>query len=83
MAKLQEQLARISESAKKRIPEAARAVMARATDELRRSGISKRTLRVGAHAPEFSLPDADGKFVSSAELLKNGPLVASFYRGKW
>ena len=83
MARLQEQLARIKEGAKKRIPEAALAVMERATEELRRSGIAERTLRVGAQAPQFSLPDADGKLVNSAELLKVGPLVVSFYRGKW
>ena len=83
MAKLQEQLERIKESSKKRIPEAARAVMARAMDELKHSGISDRTLRAGSRAPEFSLPDKDGKVVSSAELLRNGPLVVSFYRGKW
>lgn len=83
MPKLQEQLERIKESSKKRIPEAALAVMAKALDELRRSGISERILRVGARAPEFSLPDADGKIFSSEGLLKNGPLVVSFYRGKW
>jgi hypothetical protein len=83
MARLQEQLERIKESGKKRIPEAARAVMAKAQEELKQSGIGERTLRVGARAPEFSLPDAEGKVVSSQELLRNGPLVVSFYRGKW
>ena len=83
MAKLQEQLERIKESGKKRIPEAALAVMVRALDELKRSGISEHTLRVGSRAPEFTLPDKDGQVVSSAELLRNGPLAVSFYRGKW
>ncbi|HEY6971947.1 MAG TPA: hypothetical protein VJA94_22240 [Candidatus Angelobacter sp.] len=83
MARLQEQLERIKESSKKRIPETALAVMAKALDELKRSGISERTLRVGSHAPEFSLPDKDGQLVSSTQLLRNGPLVVSFYRGKW
>jgi RecJ-like exonuclease len=83
MARLQEQLERIKESGKKRIPEAARAVMTRAQEELKQSGIAERTLRVGARAPEFSLPEADGKMVGSQDLLRNGPLVVSFYRGKW
>jgi peroxiredoxin len=57
--------------------------MAKAQEELKQSGIGERTLRVGARAPEFSLPDAEGKVVRSQELLRNGPLVVSFYRGKW
>jgi peroxiredoxin len=35
------------------------------------------------HALEFTLPDIDGTLVSSAELLRRGPLVVSFFRGKW
>jgi peroxiredoxin len=34
-------------------------------------------------APEFILTDADGNSVSSRELLANGPLVITFYRGAW
>jgi peroxiredoxin len=33
--------------------------------------------------PDFSLPDPDGKQISSTELLLRGPLVISFYRGVW
>jgi hypothetical protein len=83
VAKLQEQLERIKEGAKKRIPPETLATMGRTTEELRRSGIAERTLQVGGHVPQFGLPDADGKLVSSSELLRNGPLVVSFYRGKW
>ena len=36
-------------------------------------------LAIGAHAPEFTLPDADGKSVSLKALLKHGPLVLYFY----
>ena len=36
-------------------------------------------LAIGAHAPEFTLPDADGRSVSLQELLKSGPLVLYFY----
>ena len=83
MAKLREQLERIKESGKTRIPAEARAVMEQATEQLKRSGIAERTLHPGQPAPEFNLPDAEGRDVSSAEKLKTGPLVVSFYRGKW
>ncbi|QHI97491.1 redoxin domain-containing protein [Xylophilus rhododendri] len=57
--------------------------MHRATAELIASGAAQRALKAGDMAPVFSLPDADGNMVSSAALLKNGPLVMSFYRGVW
>ena len=34
-------------------------------------------------APLFELPDADGKFVTLASRLKDGPVVVTFYRGGW
>lgn len=36
-------------------------------------------LAVGARAPEFTLPDQDGRDVSLTSLLNNGPLVLFFY----
>jgi len=57
--------------------------MHRATVELVASGIADRALKAGDVAPDFALPDVDGKTISLAELLKSGPLVLSFYRGVW
>src|SRR5215813_564735 len=42
-----------------------------------------RPLGVGDPAPTFMLPDPDDVMISSAELLENGPLVVTFYRGIW
>ncbi len=36
-------------------------------------------LAIGAHAPEFTLPDADGQPVSLKKLLARGPLILYFY----
>ena len=44
---------------------------------------AKNALNVGAKAPEFSLKDSTGKLVSSKELLKQGAMVLTFYRGSW
>lgn len=63
-------------------PEAV-ALMHRATDDLRRSGIMERVLRVGDKAPHFELLNARGEIVSSRYLLAKGPLIISFYRGVW
>ena len=40
-------------------------------------------LAVGDHAPNFTLPDALGRPVSLADLLAQGPVVVTFYRGEW
>ena len=42
-----------------------------------------RPLGAGDPAPTFVLPDPDDVMISSADLLKNGPLVVTFYRGIW
>ena len=42
-----------------------------------------RVARVGQAAPDFTLPNADGWPVGLTELLARGPLVLSFYRGRW
>jgi peroxiredoxin len=47
------------------------------------SGIAARALKVGAKAPDFSLPDSTGKVVTLSGLLARGPAVVTFYRGGW
>jgi peroxiredoxin len=58
-------------------------VIERATSELIASGQAQRALKAGDRAPEFTLPDPDGRPVSSAALLAQSPLIVSFYRGVW
>jgi peroxiredoxin len=58
-------------------------IMHRATAELVASGAAQQALKAGDVAPSFSLTDPEGNIVSSADLLKRGPLVLSFYRGVW
>jgi peroxiredoxin len=38
---------------------------------------------VGERAPSFALPDARGDRVALDDLLADGPVVVSFYRGAW
>lgn len=60
-----------------------RAIVERARDELARSGTLERALMVGAKAPDFSLPAVAGERVTLYHLLQSGPVVISFYRGRW
>lgn len=54
-----------------------------AITELIASGAAQRALKAGNQAPAFLLPDADGRPISSRDLLLRGPLVMTFYRGVW
>ena len=38
---------------------------------------------IGSVLPAFLLPDNEGRLISSADLLRSGPLVVSFNRGHW
>jgi len=80
---LQEKLDAMREMSKTRIPPEARAVMERSIEDLRASGIMNRVVRVGQTAPDFTLPDADHRSVSLSALRARGPVVLSFYRGRW
>ena len=64
-------------------PHEAIETMHRATAELRASGMEDRALKVGDRAPRFTLFDQDQVQVASTDLLREGPLVVSFFRGHW
>ena len=80
---LQEKLAEISAAGAKRMPEEVRATMGKATQELRESGILDRTIKVGDTLPAFSLENADGAMINSADLLSKGAVVLTVFRGHW
>ena len=40
-------------------------------------------LKVGAKAPDFALPNGDGKLVILSEYTPRSPVVLVFYRGFW
>jgi hypothetical protein len=80
---LEDRLAATRAASAGRIPPDRQAIMHRATEDLRKSGILDRIVPVGARAPDFELANHDDRRVSSAELLAGGPMVLSFFRGSW
>jgi peroxiredoxin len=83
-ASLQDQLDAITANTRKLVQPERLAVSEKATADLFNTGIEDRILKVGAQAPAFTLEDArTHKPVSSADLLALGPLVVSFFRGRW
>ena len=80
---LKERINALKAKSEAKIPAEKQVVMHRATEELEKSGLIERAPKVGDRAPDFSLKDANGAFVSLGSLLERGPVVLSFFRGEW
>lgn len=80
---LEAQLAEMRAASAKRIPPDKRAIMKQATEDQRNSGILDQTIKVGDPLPDFSLNNANGVEVHSGDLLSQGPLVVTVFRGVW
>ena len=76
-------LTRQSLPALERPPAFAPAWLKRGGYVLRESGAAARILKPGQRAPAFALPNANEEPVDSRRLLAHGPLVVTFYRGRW
>lgn len=66
-----------------RIDSATAEVLNRNYERLDKSGIAGRAIGVGDAAPDFTLPDQEGKSFSLSVALRHGPVVALFVRGGW
>jgi peroxiredoxin len=80
---LQLQLDSLTAKLRAMVPAERLATVDHAAEELARSGLAERALKVGDQAPSFELPDGDGMVWRSEELLRSGPLMIVFYRGRW
>ena len=78
MPSVQQQLDEITAS----IPEAIGTRIDVGVAEIDESGVAP-GLAVGDTAPNFTLPDAQGEPITLADLLVQGPVVVTFYRGEW
>jgi peroxiredoxin len=84
MSPLQAQLDHITTQTRALVQPERLAVTDNAVHDLFATGIEDRILPVGAAAPSFALPDATtGKLIRSEHLLALGPLIVTFFRGRW
>ena len=80
---LEDSLAKLKVKIEGSMPQENISIMHQATKDLQATGIGEGILKIGDKAPEFSLPNQEGKIISSNELLSKGHLVITFYRGLW
>jgi hypothetical protein len=81
--KLQEKLDQYKKSFLEKAPPDAVAVIQRATRDLADSGLVEKAVKTGDCAPDFTLENTEGEKVGLSGLLLKGPVVLTFYRGKW
>ena len=80
---LEQQLAAFKAEFVRIAPAGRQALYEAKIEELRTSFVMERAIGVDALAPDFTLPDAQGKPVAMSEVLRLGPVVVTFYRGGW
>jgi peroxiredoxin len=80
---LQNQLDEITANTRQLVQPERLAVSERAVEELLLAGAESKILPAGEKAPAFALFDFTGELVRSTDLLAVGPVILSFFRGRW
>ncbi len=80
---LKDEIQKMQEAMLPQIPEDVLKLLFSKIEELVNSGIAERTLNEGDEIPQINLPNAVGKTINVNSMLKDGPVVISFYRGAW
>ena len=81
--KLQEWLDEIKSGFERNAPAEVLKIMHDATTAILDSGAIDNVIKPGKQLPEFELENLKGEIVSSSQLIGQGKLVISFYRGVW
>ena len=66
-----------------KLPKRVLKILDAATAELENNAAAGHALQPGDIAPDFILPDVDGRSVRLYTELERGPVVLVFYRGGW
>ncbi|HEV2238929.1 MAG TPA: peroxiredoxin-like family protein [Ktedonobacterales bacterium] len=80
---LQQQIEAFQAQLATQLPPEMLAALAKSSATLIQTGIAQQSVKTGERAPDFTLPDVFGNQVTLSELLKQGPVVVTFYRGEW
>ncbi|MBL3583656.1 peroxiredoxin-like family protein [Oleidesulfovibrio alaskensis] len=80
---LQKRLDAVSRRLESQLPREIIAVMDTVATQLRLADVQGKAARQGAYAPMFSMRDMLGNVINPVDRLLQGPVLISFFRGKW
>ena len=80
---LTEELKAFADNSVKRHPDAAQETMRNAIAQLEATDILENATKTGDQFPDVTLPNAKGEDITLSDLLKEGKVVLTFYRGGW
>jgi len=80
---LKETLNNLKETAVSRIPPETLREMSEATEQLCKSGVMESVIQTGTPIPAFALKNQDGAEILSDDLLSQGAVVLTVFRGHW
>ena len=80
---LTSQLDELKQQMGREVPKEILVTLAKALEKVGQTGIMSNSCTTGDKAPSFVLPNVTGRMVSSDEILTQGHMVLSFYRGIW
>lgn len=80
---LKEKIEELKQESAKKIPEDAKKVMQKSTEDLVKSGIEENIPLVGSKAYDFTLQNFDGTEITLSKETQKRPVILSFYRGGW
>lgn len=83
MDSLAEQIEKLNHTLSSQLPDEVFEAFGKSIEELKTKKIEEGSLKTGEKIPEFILPSAHGKWVSSKEILSKGKMILAFYRGSW
>lgn len=83
MPRLEEKMKKIAEKTSEQLPDEALQVVRGHTRKLQEAGLADQAVGEGERAPGFALRDPDGATVRLGDLTDQGPVILSFYRGRW
>ena len=80
---LKEKLQQLIDQSAGKLTDEIKTVITSSMKEVVDSIASRKIPKKGDTLPEFQLPDSKGNMQSSSELIGDGNLVISFFRGGW
>ena len=83
MRNLAQQIQELNESLAHQLPREALEAFGRSIQDLRASNIEGNSIGTGDMFPDFKLPNTNDETVQLKEILKNGKVIAAFFRGSW